>query len=344
MSTRVRILQQLADGDLHSGADIGRRLGVTRAAVSKGVKALCATGLVVNAVAGRGYRLSTPLTPLDRRRILELLGSSLQPPPRIEILEQVDSTNRHLLAQALLAREPSGMICFAEVQGQGRGRCGRSWVASAYQNLMMSAAWRFALGPGMVAGLSLAAGVAVLRALEAYGVTDIGLKWPNDILWVAPDASPRAALARPYRARERKLAGLLVDVHGEASGPCTAVLGVGVNCRIAERDAKRIDQPWTDLVSITGQTPDRNRLAALLIRHLYDMFRAFAASGFAAFESEWNRRHLYADRPVRIAQGDEFIEGIAGGVDASGALRLRTARGETQLFHSGDVSLRAAAS
>lgn len=326
MSTRLRILRMLADGGLHSGADIGRRLGITRAAVSKGVKALCANGLVVAAVAGQGYRLLAPLAPLDRRRILGLLDPPLQPPPRIEVLEQVDSTNRYLFEQALASAEPRGMVCLAEVQGQGRGRRGRAWVATAYQNIMMSIAWRFAHGPAMVSGLSLAAGVAMLRALEAYGVADAGLKWPNDVL-----------------CRERKLAGLLVDVHGEASGPCVVVLGIGINCRVSEPDAKRIDQPWTDLYTLTGSTPDRNRLAALLIRHAYDMFDKFAASGFAPFESEWNRRHLYADRAVRLAQGDASVEGVVEGIDATGGLRLRTAGGKTRVFHSGEMSLRPAA-
>jgi BirA family biotin operon repressor/biotin-[acetyl-CoA-carboxylase] ligase len=121
------------------------------------------------------------------------------------------------------------------------------------------------------------------------------------------------------------------------------VLGIGVNCRVIEPDAKRIDQPWADLYTITGRTPERNRLAALLIRHCYDMFQLFAASGLAPFESEWNRRHLYAERRVRLAEGDASVEGIVDGIDASGGLRLRTAGGMTRVFHSGEMSLRPAA-
>jgi BirA family biotin operon repressor/biotin-[acetyl-CoA-carboxylase] ligase len=357
MTTRLQILRLLADGKLHSGAAIGRRLGISRAAVSKGVKTLGGNGLAVSAVAGRGYRLAARLTPLDRRRIAPRLAAGGGAAHRVEVLEEVESTNDHLLAQALAVSDPSGMACLAEVQSQGRGRRGKSWVSSAYQNLTLSIAWRFAVGPAMVSGLSLAAGVAVLHALEEYGLAPgrardrasrarprdprratkdmmsetidaaaaLGLKWPNDILW-----------------QGRKLAGLLVDAHGEASGPCTIVLGVGINCCIAARDARRIDQPWVDLYTITGETPDRNRLAVLVLNHLRSMFRTFAASGFAAFQTEWNRRHLYADKAVRVGRGDTYVEGTVDGIDVSGALRLRTARGEVQLFHSGEVSLRAA--
>ena len=183
MSTRLGILQLLADGNLHSGADIGRKLGVTRAAVHKGVKALAASGLGVHAVAGLGYRLDAPITPLDRQQIARTLAAGASAASRVEVLETVDSTNRYLLARALADPDPRGMVCLGEVQPQGRGRQGKSWIATAYENLMMSMAWRFSAGPAMVVGLSLAAGVAVARALEAFGVPDAGLKWPNDILW-----------------------------------------------------------------------------------------------------------------------------------------------------------------
>jgi BirA family transcriptional regulator, biotin operon repressor / biotin---[acetyl-CoA-carboxylase] ligase len=326
MNTRLGILRLLADGKLHSGADIGRKLGVSRAAVHKGVKGLSANGLGVHAVAGLGYRLDAPITPLDEFLISRGREARATPAQRIEILECVDSTNSYLLARALVDPDPDGLVCLTEVQPQGRGRQGRSWVATPYENLMMSMAWRFDTGPALVAGLSLAAGVAVARALEAYGVPDTGLKWPNDVLW-----------------RERKLAGLLVDVYGEASGPCTVVVGIGVNCRISVADARRIDQPWVDLYAITETIPDRNRLAALLIRESQEMFKTFAVSGLAAYRSDWNQRHLYAHRPVRVSWDHASFEGTIEGVDDHGALRLRHADGRVQLFHSGEVSLRSVA-
>jgi len=275
MNTRTQIIKLLADGECHSGTDIGRRLGVSRAAVCKGVKALGTIGLAVEALGGRGYRLQTPLTPLDRRQLLCHLDGAGVASRQIEILDEVESTNRHLLAQAIDASDPSGSVCLAEVQSQGRGRRGRGWIATPYQNLMLSMAWRFAGGPAMVSGLSLAAGVAIVRALERCGIQDVGLKWPNDVLW-----------------KDRKLAGLLVDVTGEATGPCTVVLGIGVNCRIAPADARRIDQPWVDLYTIGGQIPDRNLLAALVIDELEKMFRGFAEHGLAGFRAEWARHHL----------------------------------------------------
>lgn len=323
MTTRTEILRLLADGELHSGSDIGNKLGVSRAAVFKGVKALSDTGLAIVAVAGRGYRLEAPLTPLERKRIVRHLQRADIAPRQIEILEAVDSTNRHLLAQAIASPAPSGSVCLTDVQPQGRGRRGRSWITTPYQNLMLSMAWRFAGGPAMVSGLSLAAGVAIVRALDGYGIRGVGLKWPNDVLY-----------------QDKKVAGLLVDVSGEAGGPCTVVLGVGINCRIAPADARRIDQPWIDIHTMTGEIPDRNRLAAAVIDELFNMFTVFAAAGLPAFRAEWERRHVYAGRAVRVWQGDKTFDGTVDGIDDHGALRLRDARGATQTFYSGEVSVR----
>lgn len=323
MTTRRRILELLADGAFHSGTEIGNRLGITRAAVSKHLASLAALGLEVQAVHGRGYRLPWPCVPLAREAILRQLGEqAAQWRERLVLLERVDSTNRYLLARP----QEDPQVCLAEVQTAGRGRRGRTWVATPYHNLMLSMAWRFAGGPGLVSGLSLAAGVAVLRALEDCGVHGAGLKWPNDVLW-----------------QERKLAGLLVEVQGEAGGPCRVVLGVGINGYIAPRDAAHIDQPWVDLYGITGAIPDRNRLAARLILRLHDMFETFAARGLAAFRADWERSHLYTGRAVRCVAGEDSFHGVIVGVDETGALHVREAAGGgVRRLLSGEISVRPA--
>jgi BirA family biotin operon repressor/biotin-[acetyl-CoA-carboxylase] ligase len=240
----------------------------------------------------------------------------------IEILDEVDSTNQQLLRTPDLA---SGRVCLAEAQSAGRGRRGRGWVASPCHNILMSMSWRFETGPAGLAGLSLAAGVAVLRALEEFGVHGAGLKWPNDIL-----------------RDGRKLAGLLIDLRGEASGPSLVVLGLGLNVHLAPQEAELIDQPWISLRESLPAPVDRNRLAGLLIFHLHEMFRSFELAGFEAFRAEWERRHLYAGKAVRLHSGHEDVLGTVEGIDAQGSLRVRVAGGELRTFHSGDVSLRAA--
>lgn len=323
MTTRAEILRMLSDGAFHSGTDLGNKLGITRAAVCKNIHRLTQAGLDVHRVTGRGYKLDAPLTLLGRSRILKHLGAAAADfRDRLHVLDEVDSTNRYLAEYTTPSKVINGATCLAEAQLSGRGRRGRAWVATPYRNLMLSMAWRFPSGPNIISGLSLAAGVAVLQALEEYGVTDARLKWPNDVLWDG-----------------RKLAGLLADVQGEAAGPTRVILGVGVNGYISRNDARQIDQPWADLQNIIGETVDRNRLAALVIRHLQRMFQAFAEKGFAPFREEWQSRHCYHGRRVRLIQGERQILGTVEGVDENGGLIIRHAKGR-QVYHSGEISMR----
>ena len=327
MSTRHALFKLLADGAFHSGTALGERLGISRAAVNKAIQTLAESGVDIHRVSGRGYRLGEPFVPLAEGPIQTFIGQrplqTNQVQTIIEILDEVDSTNEQLLRTAEL--QSGASVCLAEAQSAGRGRRGRAWVATPGHNILMSMRWRFDTGPAGLAGLSLAAGVAVLHALEEFGVHDIGLKWPNDILCAG-----------------RKLAGLLIDVRGEASGPSLVVLGLGLNVFLAPSDGALIDQPWTALREYLPAGVDRNRLAAVLIVHLYEMFCDFEQYGFTAFQSEWERRHLFHGKAVQLRNVHEVTFGVVEGVDANGALRVRDAAGALRSFHSGEVSLRAA--
>ncbi len=328
MSRRAEILAVLADGAFHSGPALAQRLGVSRTAVGKQLARLRALGLEVEAVRGRGYRLPVPCRLLTRAAILRALGAehAARWRRRLVVLERVDSTNRYLLARGPGA---APLVCTAELQTAGRGRRGRGWAATPYHNVLFSMSWRLAGGTtARVGGLALAAAVAVLHALEEIGVRGAGLKWPNDVLW-----------------QGRKLAGILIETQGGVGGPTHVVLGVGINGYLGPAATACIDQPWVDLYRITGAVPDRNRLVARLIVHLAAMFERFAVQGLAPFRPEWESRHLFTGRTVRLFQDGMCVEGIVEGVDEGGALRLRLPAehgGGVRRFFAGELSLRPA--
>lgn len=320
MSTRHQLIQQLADGACHSGTALGARLGVTRAAIHKSILGLEALGLAIERVSGQGYRLPQALVPLAARTIRQGLaerGVTMQ----VEVMEETDSTSLELMR----ARTGDTRAVLAEMQTAGRGRRGRGWVATPFHNLILSMSWVAEGGPAALAGLSLAAGVAVLRALDAFGARDAGLKWPNDIL-----------------LNGRKLAGLLIDLRGEANGPSTVVLGLGLNVHLSTADVAAIDQPCAMLSEVLPAPIDRNRLAVLILAELDAMRSQFASEGFAPYRAAWEQRHLYQQQPVTVQQGTQRLAGTVAGIDALGNLLLRTDRGETLTCHAGDVSLRAA--
>ena len=324
MQTRYLLVRCLADGKFHSGELLAQQLGLSRAAVWKQIKGLREQwGMEIHAISGRGYRLAHPLELLQQEKILMLISPKVRGSlGGIEIHDIIDSTNEHLMQQAA-AGAPTGQVCLAERQTAGRGRRGREWVSPYGSNIYLSLLWRFPLAPMELSGLSLAAGLAVARALNRLGVTEIGLKWPNDILW-----------------HERKLAGLLLEVTGESGGPSQVVLGVGLNTRLSDQQGDSIHQPWVDLESIPGgKDVGRNQLVAELIHQLVNALECFEAHGLSSLLEEWHRQDLYHNKTVELRMGDRTIIGKHVGIDNNGALLLLHA-GEVKAYFAGEVSLR----
>jgi BirA family biotin operon repressor/biotin-[acetyl-CoA-carboxylase] ligase len=318
------LLPLLADGGFHSGEELAAQLGgVSRAAVWKAVQNLTALGLDIQAVRGRGYRLAEPLELLEPARLLAELDDLAQRRVTVlEVYDQLDSTNTYLLRRAAEGR-PSGAVCLAETQSAGRGRQGRPWVSPFAANLYLSLLWRFAAGPAALSGLSLAVGIAVARTLDRLGVTEAGLKWPNDLLW-----------------RQRKLGGILLEFGGESGGPCQVVTGIGLNVAMPRPAEAAIDQPWVDLRQIVGPgRVSRHRLATALLSELVAVFTRFEQTGFTGFQADWQRFDLTQGKPVRLTLPASTVDGIARGVDDSGALLLETADG-VRRFLGGEISLR----
>jgi BirA family transcriptional regulator, biotin operon repressor / biotin---[acetyl-CoA-carboxylase] ligase len=320
------VLRRLADGEFHSGETLALATAVSRASVWNAVQEIQAAGLDVFSVRGRGYRLARPLVMLDAARITQALGEAA--PFGIEVVDEIDSTNTQLLKRAQ-AGAPHATVIAAEWQTAGRGRMNREWHAAVGGALTFSVLWRFSQGAAALAGLSLAVGLALVRALEAMGATGVGLKWPNDVLW-----------------RGRKLAGILIEMQGDALGPSAVVIGAGINLRLAPAMDARIGQPAADVETLLDgsgtQALDRNQLLATVLGELNRTLLEFEHAGFQAFRDAWQRRHVHQGCPVRLMlSGGASESGLARGVRDDGALLLETARG-VKPFHSGDVSLRTA--
>ena len=319
--TKQRLVRLLADGRFHSGQELAGRLGISRAAVWKQLRSFPATlGIAVDSVRGRGYRLQQPVELLDAQWIHAALDPAARP-REIVIHDTVDSTNSWLMAQARTGM-PGATVCLAERQDAGRGRHGRRWVSPFGANIYLSILWRYPLAPVELSGLSLACGVAVARALERIGAPAPALKWPNDVLW-----------------QGRKLAGLLLEVGGEATGPSHVVAGVGVNTRLSPRDAVQIDQPWADLAAVPGvPSASRNRLAALLIGELMDALEQYGARGLEPFVADWSAYDCFQGEEVTLDTGASQIRGDYRGITEQGAIRLQV-DGEVRSYTMGEVSL-----
>lgn len=306
-----------------SGATLARTAGVTRAAVWKQIEALRLKGVPVEAKVGGGYRLPWPTELLEAPRIRAALpAETLADVGMIEVHWDIDSTSSELARRIPVLDDLAFVM--AETQSAGRGRRGRTWLSPPGMNLYLSVLKRFDSGFASLSGLSLAVGVMLIRALDDLGIRTAGLKWPNDVL-----------------AGNAKLAGVLVELSGEYSGPCAAIIGVGLNIRLPDSLHERAGQPITDLAALSGgQPPGRNRVAAAVVASLTEGLRSFERHGFAAFAAEYRASDLLQGQPLRVIDPRGEYNATGEGVDERGALRVRRATGEMVTVDSAEISVR----
>ncbi|MFA5626997.1 MAG: bifunctional biotin--[acetyl-CoA-carboxylase] ligase/biotin operon repressor BirA [Thiohalomonadaceae bacterium] len=313
------VLQHLADGKFHSGQQVAQLTGVTRAAIWKAIQGLANSGIEIHAVRGRGYRLNQPYEFLDAQAILDSMSSAAQSSLcELSIIPCVDSTNAWLMRKA----STTGMTaCLAELQTSGRGRRGRTWQSTLGGSICLSLHDYFEDGMARLAGLSLVVALAVVRALHELGINDVSVKWPNDIYW-----------------QGRKLGGILLEISGEAAGPCSVVMGIGINVSMSDSAGQYIGQPWVAMSEIRRDI-SRNYLAGRVLQHLIKMIADFKQDGLLVFLEEWREVDWLYDKPLLLMQARGDVSGIGRGISADGSLRLEVA-GNVECHSFGEVSVR----
>jgi len=207
----LTLISILADGEFHSGEQLGESLGMSRAAINKHIQTLRDWGVDVFTVPGKGYSLPEPIQLLDETFIRREVAQG-----SVAVLPVIDSTNQYLLDR--LAGLQSGDACVAEYQQAGRGRRGRKWVSPFGANLYISMYWRLEQGPAAAIGLSLVIGIVMTEVLRDLGADQVRVKWPNDLY-----------------LNDRKLAGILVELTGKTGDAAQIVIGAGAN--LAMRNA-----------------------------------------------------------------------------------------------------------
>lgn len=315
-----QLLQLLADSKFHSGEVLAQRLGVSRATVFNTLDGIAEYGVSLQRIRGRGYRLDKPWQCLDPGEITRLLDDTAHL-FLVEVLQQAASSNISLLQRAAQGA-PSGSVLAVELQTAGRGRIGRTWYSGLGNALTFSLLWRFDCGLNALSGLSLAVGVAILRASRRFGMNSLRLKWPNDIL-----------------TSQGKLGGVLIEAQGDMLGPSAVVVGIGLNCSLPASVEQRIDQPVSALNEAGAEIPTRNHLLAALLQEMASVLQQFSQGGFAALRTEWEQYHAHQNLPIKLQLADgSSVSGIARGVSNNGELCLETHHG-VRCFNSGEVGI-----
>lgn len=259
---------------------------------------------------------------INKETILQLLEQGLFP-GGVHLFDSIDSTNDWSLAELRQGREPA-FVCIADHQSKGRGRRGRHWLSPAGANIYLSLAWHFELPVSRLGVLSLAQGVAVIKALGKIGISDAWLKWPNDIL-----------------INDEKIAGVLIETCAVRAGSCNVVIGIGLNYRMPENIRPESGMRWTDVAhSNCASLPDRNKLIALVLNEAVTMCRLYQQKTTAIVSDIKTELEVLNNKDVslHLDNGDQ-LTGTVLGVNERGELRVLVG-GNERVFNSADVSLK----
>ena len=315
-----------AGGSL-SGEEMSKALGVTRAAVWKGVEALRQAGYAISSVPGQGYRLESCPDQLSAGAIAARLSPDVRVGGELVCLDRVDSTNTYLKRRGAEGA-PHGLAALAEEQTGGRGRRGRRFESPKGAGLYLSVLLRPDCAPAEAVPLTAWVGVAVCDGVEAACGLRPRIKWTNDIILGG-----------------RKLCGILTEmsVEGETGALQYVVAGMGINVRETEEDFARagLADVATSL-AMEGRAVDRCVLAACLLTALDRMAKEFPAE-----KERWLERYradcLTPGRQVVLLRPDGPEEARAVGIADDFGLLVERPDGRTEKVTFGEVQVRGVA-
>lgn len=330
---RQNLLNRLSDGQWHSGQHLASVLGLSRAGIWKQIESLRGLGVSVEANKVKGYRLSKPFLLLDKTEIKEALSFEYA-----RIIKTIDchleceSTNDiglGLLKEGVDQFVERLSIVIAERQTKGRGRRGRHWLGVYGQSIALSYVTAFQKGGSTLSGLSLVVAIAVVEALNKLGWSDIGVKWPNDIV-----------------VGDSKLGGILIELVGDLAGPCGVVIGIGINVGVSPDSGQVEDKKCIDLGSLPNgdsvislDRVNRNIIISTITITLWEALNEFNRHGFSAFQNRWLNLDVMYNQDVVLSNESQHICGLSKGVDEKGMLVLDMA-GVINTFDIGELSLR----
>ncbi len=324
--TSLKILKILKETKQQyvSGEDLSNLLGISRTAVWKRIDALKKEGFDIEASTKLGYSLGKREDPYGRLTVQSGIKGSMIG-ENLKFRAEIDSTNTELKKMAANGAL-EGTVVLAEAQSSGRGRRGKNWMSKPDMGIWMSILLRPLIHPSQVQTITLAASVAVVRALEKHSVSGLGIKWPNDIL-----------------INGKKVCGILTELSAEADRVEWVVLGIGLNVNHLEKDfPDDLKSSATSLRLSCGEERciNRSQIASDIINELEDVYLSFMNKGSTWVVEEWKKHNITLGKRVNLLTINEKIQVDVIDITNDGQLLVKYDDGTTDKILSGEISLR----
>ena len=313
------VLKALSAGGYVSGEALSQALGITRAAVWKRIEALRQAGYVIESGGKRGYRLIPPADGVDPLFWQGALTTRWAGRPECLYAWEMTSTNT-VLKEAVAQGAARGTVALCESQTSGKGRLGRSWFSPPGQGLWLSVLARPRLAPGDAALLTLASALAMAQAVEEAGFAP-RIKWPNDLV-----------------LEGKKICGILLEMAADQDRLDYVVIGTGLNTGPGSYPAELQGKAWS-LGEAAGRPVPRVPVLLAYLKHLEAAVERLETAGLAGIRADYECRSCTLGKRVQVT-GGTVCQGIAQGMDETGALLVREDNGRVCRVLAGDVSVR----
>lgn len=244
---------------------------------------------------------------------------------KVEWFSEIDSTNRYLARECKSGQIPLPALIVTDRQSRGVGRGGNTWW-SPEGCLMFSIAMPWSQRDKESAKLPLLAGMAVAQTVTQLVHGRACVKWPNDVY-----------------LEDRKICGILMESSAKTDETShdICIIGIGINCCVDFSNAP--DELRSTAISLHESYGSRIEEAitpeSVLLQFLHRWVAVHEEwrNDPQWIESNWESWDWLSGRMVEVTLPSRVIQGIASGIDSTGALIIIDRFGRNERVISGTV-------
>lgn len=219
-------------------------------------------------------------------------------------LSAINSTNDYLKELSSAQYVENFTIVTTESQTSGRGQMGTKWSSEPGKNLTFSVLVKdLLLNINEIFTLNAAVAISVIFALEKFNLSNLCIKWPNDIL-----------------AGNKKIGGILIENSIKTNGEIYSIIGIGLNINQTEFDGL---VKASSLSLISGKEYDKEAIMVAIVEKLKRNIAALMHKDIVAIWQKYHSKLYKKDMPMPFEKDGHKFMGIIRGVSKTGSLNVQ---------------------
>ncbi|WP_150467367.1 biotin--[acetyl-CoA-carboxylase] ligase [Francisella sp. SYW-9] len=309
--TQIEILNSLDDQKYVSGQDIADNLGISRAAISKNIKALKDNYQIdIFSNSKVGYILDEKLDLIKLDELKKVFKN-------VNYFYSIDSTSKYAIKNQNSFQDNAVVI--SEHQTGGFGRFNRKWVSPFGKNIYCTLFEIVNLDISKLNGLSLAIAISIAKVLNRLDL-NAKLKWPNDIY-----------------INDKKIGGVIINISAEMNDRAKLFIGFGLNVNM--RNNQDITKNWTSIKLESNRHANRTNLLIQIVNVIREDLIMFTKKGFSSFKTDYENLNYLKDKEFTLVLADKkFTNCKYKSLSDIGEIIIEN-NTSSYSFSSGDISI-----